>query len=238
MWDRNAEERMQRLMGFEQDGIGRGSMGQRKQIARYITDGVKAILPYMKESIEWSPVLAQKVENVPLSRRLLGQGDLDAADKGAAAWKAKYDAMLADVTANPEKRNEPRWYRDITSAHSRSNRGKNVRSRYHAEKKSSKLAVEVKVIRIGDMAIATNPFELYLDYGIQMKVKSPAVQTFVSQLTGSGSYLPTQRSIEGGAYGAVPASTIFGPEGGNELVDRTVDMLYELWNQDNPYKEE
>jgi hypothetical protein len=79
------------------------------------------------------------------------------------------------------------------------------------------------------MAFATNPFELYLDYGIQMKVKSPATQTFVVQLAGGGSYLPTQRSINGGAYGAVPASTIFGPEGGKELVAKTVEMLNSLW---------
>src|SRR5690606_39807558 len=93
----------------------------------------------------------------------------------------------------------------------------------------SKLPVEVKVIRIGDVAIATNPFELYLDYGIRMKVKSPAVQTFVVQLAGGGSYLPTRRSILGGAYGAVPASTLFGPEGGTELVEKTVEMIKSLW---------
>jgi hypothetical protein len=104
-----------------------------------------------------------------------------------------------------------------------------VLARYEQEKKSAKLGVEIKVIRIGDMAIASNPFELYLDYGIQMKVKSPAVQTFIVQLTGAGSYLPTQRSINGGAYGAVPASTIFGPEAGEELVAKTVAMLESLW---------
>ena len=229
MWDTKAEERMQKLMGFEEDGIGRNSMGQRKQIARYITDGVKAILPFMEAHIEWTPVLAQKVEQVPLSRRLLRPQDLEEADKESVVWRAKFDSLLNDLTIHPEKRQKQHWYREITIANTRANRGKNVRERYHAEQKNPKLPVEIKVIRIGDMAIATNPFELYLDYGILIKVKSPAVQTFIAQLTGGGTYLPTQRSIDGGAYGAVPASTVFGPKGGYELVDKTVEMLHSLW---------
>lgn len=229
MWDGRAEERMQKLMGIGNDGTGRSSLARRRQIARYITDGVKAILPYMKENIEWEPVLTQKTETVPLSRRLLGKSDLENADSEIAEWQPRYEKMLADSKANPEKTRESRWYRDITVAHTRYRRGKSVYERYEQEKASPKLPVEIKVIRIGDMAFASNPFELYLDYGIRMKVKSPAVQTFIVQLTGAGTYLPTQRSIDGGAYGAVPASTLFGPEGGNELVDKTVEMLNALW---------
>ncbi len=229
MWGDKAEERMQKIMDIGQDGTGRASMARRRQIARYITDGVKAILPYMKKNIEWDPVVAQKTENVSLSRRLLGQSDLETADKETAEWKPKYENMLADIKANPAKTRENRWYRDITIAHTRFKRGRSVHERYELEKANPKLPVEIKVIRIGDMAIASNPFELYLDYGIQMKVKSPAVQTFIVQLSGAGSYLPTQRSINGGAYGAVPASTLFGPEGGKELVEKTVEMLKSLW---------
>lgn len=229
MWGDKAEERMQKLMGIGQDGTGRASIARRRQIARYITDGVKAILPVMQEHIEWDPIVAQRTENVPLSRRLLGQSDLETADKETAEWQPKYEKMLAELEANPKKTKENRWYRDITIAHTRYRRGRSVHERYELERTSPQLPVEVKVIRIGDIAIATNPFELYLDYGIQMKVKSPAIQTFVVQLSGSGTYLPTQRSINGGAYGAVPASTLFGPEGGKELVDKTVEMIRSLW---------
>lgn len=42
--------------------------------------------------------------------------------------------------------------------------------------------IEIHVVRIGDIAIATNPFELYLDYGIRINGRSPAIQTFVVQL--------------------------------------------------------
>lgn len=229
MWGGKAEERMQKIMDLDKEGSGRNSMGVRHQIARQLTDGVKSILPYMKEIIDWNPVVAQKSEAVQLSRRLLGKSDLEAAEKDIAEWQTKYDKLMADLKANPEIIKKKRWYTNTTIAFTRLKRGKTVLERYEAEKKNSKLPIEVRVIRIGDMAIATNPFELYLDYGIQMKVKSPAVQTFVVQLTGSGTYLPTQRSINGGAYGAVPASTVFGPEGGKELVEKTVDMLNSLW---------
>jgi hypothetical protein len=77
-----------------------------------------------------------------------------------------------------------------------------------------------------------NRFELYLDFGIQIKTRSPAVQTLVVQLAGPGSYVPTARSVAGGAYGAIPESTEVGPEGGHELVDQTLALLESLWGEE------
>ena len=110
-------------------------------------------------------------------------------------------------------------------------RGVRVKRRFELQQTQPKLSYEVHVLRVGDMAIATNPFELYLDYGVQIKARSKAVQTFVVQLVGNGTYLPTQRSIEGGAYGAVPASTEIGPEGGRELVEKTLELIESLWEK-------
>lgn len=89
--------------------------------------------------------------------------------------------------------------------------------------------MELHVLRLGDVAIATNEFELYTDYGVQIKARSPAVQTFVIQLTGSAGYLPTERAVRGGGYGAVIQSSRVGPEGGQVLVDRTVDRIRSMW---------
>src|SRR5690606_16636092 len=85
--------------------------------------------------------------------------------------------------------------------------------------------VELHVLRIGDAVICTNPFELFTDYGIQIKGRSKAVQTFIIQLAGSGSYLPTERAVRGGGYSAVVQSSRIGPEGGQMLVDRTVAAI-------------
>ena len=56
-----------------------------------------------------------------------------------------------------------------------------------------------------------------------------AVQTFLVQHVGSGTYLPTMRAVSGKSYGAIPASTPVGPEGGKELVEETIKAIKELW---------
>src|SRR5690606_3532419 len=104
-----AEERMQQIMGLGSEGTGRGSLGHRKQIAIRISDGVTSILPFMKETIDWDPVFAHRMEVLELSRRLLGQQDVDDAEKEAVKWKSQYEEMLQDMEKNPQKMKEPRW---------------------------------------------------------------------------------------------------------------------------------
>jgi hypothetical protein len=89
--------------------------------------------------------------------------------------------------------------------------------------------MELHVLRLGDVAIASNEFELFTDYGVQMKARSPAVQTFVIQLAGSAGYLPTERAVRGGGYSAVIQSSRIGPNGGQALVEHTVKAIKELW---------
>ena len=90
-------------------------------------------------------------------------------------------------------------------------------------------SMELHVIRLGDVAIATNVFELFTDYGIQIKARSPALQTFVIQLAGPGSYLPTERAQRGGGYSAIVESNRVGPEGGQALVEETLKLINTLW---------
>ncbi len=102
--------------------------------------------------------------------------------------------------------------------------------RHRTQDQVSTLPAEVHVLRIGDIAIATNPFELFQDYGVQIQGRSPALQTVVIQLTpGSGGYLPTRRAVEGGGYSAVVESSRVGPDGGQALVDTTVEWLAGMW---------
>ena len=93
------------------------------------------------------------------------------------------------------------------------------------------MPAEIHVLRIGDAAICTNSFELFTDYGVQMKARSRAVQTFVIQLAGEGplSYLATERATRGGGYSAVVQSNLISPSGGQILVDRTIELIDSLW---------
>ena len=95
-------------------------------------------------------------------------------------------------------------------------------------------SMELHVLRLGDVAIATNSFELVTEYGVRIQARSPAVQTFVIQLTGMGGYLPTERAVHGGGYSAVVQSSRVGPEGGQVLADRTVEMIGTLWAGGEP----
>jgi hypothetical protein len=51
----------------------------------------------------------------------------------------------------------------------------------------------------------------------------------VQLAAGTGSYLPTERAVRGGGYGAMPAVSSVGPEGGQELVEETLRMVRELF---------
>ena len=102
--------------------------------------------------------------------------------------------------------------------------------RFESQGDNPRYIPDIHVMRLGDIAIATNPFELYLDYGLRMKARSPALQTFVVQLTNDrGAYLPTARAVERGSYGAMINDNLVGPEGGQVLVEGTLGMIDQLW---------
>ena len=92
-----------------------------------------------------------------------------------------------------------------------------------------KILTEIHVIRIGNIVICTNQFELFTDYGIRMQARSNALQTIIIQLAGAGTYLPTEKAVKGGGYSAVIQSILVGPEGGQILVDRTVDLINKMF---------
>lgn len=105
-------------------------------------------------------------------------------------------------------------------------------SRYEQQGDDPRHDIESHVIRLGDVAFATNPFELFVDYGLRIRARSRALQTFLVQLadgSGHGGYLPTQRALDGGHYSAMIKSNWVGPEGGQQLVEATVGAIAALF---------
>lgn len=101
-------------------------------------------------------------------------------------------------------------------------------ARYELQKTVDMFEVEVHIIRFGDVAFATNPFELFLDYGNQIRARSKAKQTFLIQLCGgSDGYLPTEAAEKGSHYSAYISSGYTGHEGGDILVRETVRRINE-----------
>lgn len=102
--------------------------------------------------------------------------------------------------------------------------------RYQQQHSQDIEPVEVHIARLGNIAIATNPFELFLDYGNQIRARSRARQTILVQLAcGSEGYLPTEKAEKGSHYSAYVSSGTVGHEGGELLVRKTVETINSLF---------
>ena len=102
--------------------------------------------------------------------------------------------------------------------------------RVQLQEKLEVLDTEVHILRLGNVAFASNPFELFLDYGNQIKARSLAEQTFLVQLcNGADGYLPTLKAEQGGHYSAYVSSGMVGHIGGEQLVRQTVQYINKIF---------
>ncbi|MCU0960467.1 MAG: hypothetical protein MUF48_10205 [Pirellulaceae bacterium] len=206
------EARMDRLRG----------LSRTQELGRRIARSVADTADVMGNDIRTDAPLMHTVQDVELPARIVTDAEF-------ATAKSVCDA----IDAKPQAEGWDTWVRHLYGE---------VCDRYHAQQDGRRAhAVEVHVARLGDVAIATNPFELYLDYGIQMQARSASEQTFLIQLAAAGKenpgYLPTTRAVAGGGfteapmnnYSATVMSNLIGPEGGQVLVDRTVESIARLF---------
>ncbi len=188
----------------EEMNIRRG-VTERQEIALRVAEVVARTLPY---AVPVEVKIAHSSIRLPLSPRPITMVERD--------WAA----MKADETIATGMQQDLWWPRRL----------RQVVELYDNGQAMPQYTAEIHAVRIGDIAIITNPFELFLDYGMQMKARSIATQTIVVQLAmGSGIYLPTERGAIGGHYGAHPAISPVGPQGGKELVEASLKMIEELF---------
>ena len=191
-----AEERMRKLRG----------LSRTQEIARRIVTAVDDVIGLAKTEIRTDVPLVHRVIEIELPRRMVTEKE--AADTRAAIEKLKAKEKL---TSGDQRR--ILWHQAVLDRH-------------EGQKDDPVYPMELHVIRLGDVAVATNPFELFLDFGIRIKARSKATQTFLIQLAGaSGGYLAPKKAVEGGGYSAVVESTKVGPEGGQLLVERTLEAV-------------
>jgi hypothetical protein len=205
MYRKAAEERMIRLR----------NLTPLEEIARRIVLSVEEAYETVKDNRYTNVLLIHKVEILGLPMRLV-------TEKEYLFSKSERDTCAALISEDPRKAE------DILT---RMTWNEDVIKRYEKQKlnPNPKLNVEIHVLRIGDVAVCTNEFELFTDYGIRMQARSNALQTFVIQLVGSGSYLPTEKAVKGGGYSAVIQSDVVSPDGGQILVDRTVKLINDMF---------
>lgn len=199
----------------------------REEVAARITDAVRRTLPHLAAHKENNPLLLHHIESLDLPSNQIQKSHVDDARAEIKILQAEYEAESQKLKDNPDLYKQPQWYVPITKALWKRNWHQRAITRY--EEQQQQRTINVHVIRLGEIAFANNPFEYYLDFGIQIKVRSPFTQTFLIQLSGEGSYVPSLRSVAGGGYGSVPASNAVGPEGGQKLADYTLNKLQELF---------
>lgn len=223
MIDRRAQERMFRLKGLLPETGGDFNMAQRTEIARRIVAAVEDVLPAASRDIRDTIPFghARSVLDVP-SRRLT-PGDVRTCQERIGFFENRVKA-LTDAGADrlsPELSSclgQLKYYQRAWERHREIVSGRNVT-----------LPVEIHALRMGDVAMVSNRFEFMLDFGERIKARSPAVQTFVVQLAGDGSYLPTERAQRAGGYGAWFASTLVGSEAGQLIVDESLRLIENLF---------
>ena len=221
MMNQRAEKRMLALKGLYREGDDL-RLAERVEIGNRIANAVDEVLPLASLDIRDQPRLAHVVKTLPLPRRWISDEDFADAQREVAQYSKRLEALQDRPTSDRERSHNfgrRRWYNGVLE-------------RYELQKTQPEYPMELHVVRLGDVAFATNSFELYLDFGIRMKARSRALQTFVVQLTGVGTYLPSARSVTGASYGSVPASNHVGPEGGDAIVEETVGAIAALFGEE------
>ena len=184
-----------------------------EELARRVAGAVDETFEAVKNDRHADVPFSHKVETLQLPMRLVS--DTEYAEVKAAIAREKPSQM------------RERWHKKILARYEKQKTEPNPLCR-----------TTIHVLRIGDVAICTNPFELFVDYGVQMKARSPAVQTFVIQLANCGEglfgYLATERAVGRGGYGAIIQSNQVGPEGGQLLVEQTLGAINRLFGKLEP----
>jgi hypothetical protein len=183
------------------------NLSRLEEIARRIVHAWEEAYAGARQDIRTDAPLVHRVATVDLAPRLIRSDEYTQAK-----------ARLADLAKEPDNRWRMRWHQTVVDRYERQLAGA-----------AEPYRMELHVLRLGDVAIATNEFELFTEFGVRIKARSPALQTFVIQLAGSGGYVPTEIAVRGGGYSAIAESSRVGPLGGQELVDRTVELIQSLW---------
>jgi hypothetical protein len=207
MYGQAGEERMRNLRKLD----------RLDEIARRVVNAVEDAYEVVKQDRHKEVKLVHEVEKISLPMRIVTNAEYE-------QCKNEQNKVKEQIAKDPKSTDQ--LFRKLNWE------GDAIR-RYEEQKTNPHpmYETEIHVLRIGDVAVCTNSFELFTDFGIAIQARSLAVQTFVIQHVGPGTYLPTEKAVKGGSYSAIIESNLVGPEGGQILVDRTVKLINGMFPQ-------
>lgn len=185
-----------------------------------------------------SPAFGHSVRTLGLPMRLATDEEYEQAVNELAELEKKlprekaFAQFCEQVHVNEKKSGRPGPYDSKLHHFVLMQNAEAVIKRYEDQKKKTTFDIEHHVLRIGDTAFVSCPFELFLDYGHRIKAISPAAQVSIIQLACDHvGYLPTRRAEEFRGYGALIINGDVGSEGGAELVRHSIDRIRDLFEQ-------
>jgi len=193
--------------------------GMNQQAGRILRETRHILSEIKPEDIWYDMPIKHKIRNISLPLRMVSEDEY---------YKAKtiYDTFERDYENNdysqPYEDSIPLRMNDRMNYAMAAG----VVNRYKLQQEVTAVDMEVHALRLGDAVLTTNPFELFQDYGMQIKARSPARQTLIAQLScGHLGYLPTAIGVTGGSYSTGIYNGYVGLEGGHMLVEITLDTI-------------
>ncbi len=206
------------------------------ELGKRLAETVEKACLVASAKIDFAPVLRHDVKTVSLPRRRASYQDYIEAQKKLTELEAvltedqAYRQFCEDVSRNENITGRPGPYDSKLHHFVLIQNNRAAVARYESQNAQPDFDLEMHILRLGRIVFVTSPFELYLEFGHQIKARSAAEQTFVVQLcAGTGGYLPSLRAEQLGGYGGLIINGNVGSEGGRKLVDITVGAISEQW---------
>ncbi len=211
-------------------------------------DGVAVMAERLRDAVKMAtygdincaPVFRHTAKRVSLPRRRASYQEYVAAKAelerltAIQPEKEAFEAFCAETHAN-EKKGGAGPYDSKLHHFVLIKNAQAVLRRYEDQEEAPRISFDMNVVRLGDIAIASNPFELYLYYGQIIKARSKAAQTFLVQLAAGADhpagYLPSPDAEKFGGYGGLIINGQVGSDGGYLLADITVDEINRLFEE-------
>lgn len=200
-------------------------MYNRYDIAERIAVAFDEVLEWAKKDKIRDARVQHTVKTIKLPQRLITKDQYEFSKR---EMQALIDTYVPKTDGTTFER-----FEDRAKLEAKLNRFRGILARYEEQQKTKTTDMELHVISLGDVAFATNAFELYIDYQHQMQAKSPFTQTFIIQLCDQPEgnrpgYLAHERAIKNHGYSATIYCNQVSPEGGEVLVAETLKELRAL----------
>lgn len=221
------------VAGRERDGFS----GWDEKTVEVLSDRlVRCVTDAENRTIPCSSVLRHKVRHMRLPMRRVSAVETEAARRELAAYEAKWpgtsawDDYMREV--HHYEQTQGRFpYDSKLHPYAAMAVCRAVINRAETQDANPFLEIDSHIVRIGDVAFVSNPFELYLLFGQVVKARSAAKQTFLIGKCSSSGYVPTERSEKAVGYsGGVNVGRI-GHQGGFAFCDEVVKGVAELFGE-------